>query len=65
MPGHAGFVKTVVVAQYYPGGNKQGRFFDNIQPPITDIDRPSKLLKLIQKHQRKKSRNMRGMIFEQ
>lgn len=61
LPDQQGFVKTIVVAQYYPGGNKQGQFKDNVQPPIADINNPSKLLKLLRKHHKKKTKKLEAL----
>lgn len=54
-----GFVKTVIVANYYPCGNLEGKFKDNvIEADVTSVlgDRDSKLQKKLNQYQRKKKR---------
>lgn len=64
IPGHVGYVRTIVVAQYYPGGNKEGGFKENVQKAITDLNNPSKLARSIKLYQRKKRRRLGHDIFD-
>lgn len=57
------YVKTIVVAQYYPGGNKQGKFHSNVQKPITDLKTESKLSRAIRKFQRNKMKEQAHLIM--
>lgn len=53
-----GFVKTVIVANYFPCGNVQQKFLENVLPPPAsrDIDESSKLQRHLDKYKRKKAR---------
>ena len=56
-----GFVKTVVVANYFPCGNVQGKFKDNVLEPSDKStsgvsDKQSKIQRKINQYQKKKER---------
>lgn len=55
-----GFVKTVVVANYFPCGNIQGKFKDNVLEPSDKSggigDKQSTIQRKINQYQKKKER---------
>ena len=53
-----GFVKTVAVANYFPCGNVENKFVENVVEPIQvmPIDQKSKLQRKIDQYRKKKAR---------
>lgn len=53
-----GFVKTVVVANYFPCGNVEKKFTENVVEPMqtTAIDKTSKLQRKLDQYMKKKAR---------
>ncbi|XP_067932797.1 Golgi-associated plant pathogenesis-related protein 1-like [Watersipora subatra] len=62
-----GFVKTVIVANYFPCGNVENQFKENIGEPMqtSGPDQQSKLQRKIEQYRRKKARhgNQKYSIF--
>lgn len=61
-PDMAGMVKTVVVAHYYPGGNVQGVFRDNVQRPIINMNKESTLSKALRTFHKKRFQQQNNFI---
>lgn len=65
---NAGYVKTVIVANYYPGGNVEDKFPENISAPIARDKRNTKydpkVQRKIDQYKRRKQRyqNRKALI---